>query len=49
MTHKAWSYRLRRMIGYALVSLDARAGDVVEVSRDGGRIEGTLVPLPFRI
>lgn len=49
MTHKAWSYRLGRMIGYALVSVDARAGDVVEVSNDGGRIEGTLVPLPFRI
>lgn len=27
MTHKAWFYRLKQMIGYALVSDDAKAGD----------------------
>ncbi|WP_420334465.1 glycine cleavage T C-terminal barrel domain-containing protein [Roseibium sp.] len=49
MTHKAWSYRLKRMIGYALVSVEVRAGETVEVVRDSGRVEGTLVTLPFRV
>lgn len=47
MTHQAWSYRLNRMIGYALVSVDTSVGDVVQVWRDGRTIEGQLVPLPF--
>ena len=49
MTHKAWSYRLERMIGYALVSVNVQPGDTVEVIKDGGRVEGTLAALPFRI
>ncbi len=49
MTHKAWSYRLKRMIGYALVSVEARAGDAVEVLRDGARLPGQLTELPFKI
>ncbi|MEM9139498.1 MAG: glycine cleavage T C-terminal barrel domain-containing protein [Pseudomonadota bacterium] len=49
MTHKAWSYRLRRMIGYALVSVDAADGDSVHVIRGGERINGHLTGLPFQI
>ena len=47
MTHKAWSYRLKRMIGYALVSVEVQPGEAVEVIKDSGRDQGTLVPLPF--
>ncbi|MEO0960687.1 MAG: glycine cleavage T C-terminal barrel domain-containing protein, partial [Pseudomonadota bacterium] len=49
LTHKAWSYRLERMIGYALVSVAARPGDHVEVLREDGRLAGRLVELPFEI
>ncbi|MEM6488537.1 MAG: glycine cleavage T C-terminal barrel domain-containing protein [Pseudomonadota bacterium] len=48
MSHQAWSYRLQRMIGFALVSVEARPGDTVEVLRHGGRTHGTLVELPFK-
>lgn len=49
MTHKAWSYRLRRMIGYALVSVSAGAGDSIEVVQPQRRRSGQLVNLPFAI
>ncbi|MEM6728555.1 MAG: glycine cleavage T C-terminal barrel domain-containing protein [Pseudomonadota bacterium] len=49
MTHKAWSYRMKRMIGYALVSVDAHAGDAVEVLKDGARIAGRLTTVPFDV
>lgn len=49
MSHKAWSYRLKRMIGYALVSVETAAGERVEVVRDDGRIGGQLVELPFQL
>lgn len=49
MTHKAWSYRLNRMIGFALVSIEAKPGDAVEVRGDGKRIEGRLTELPFMV
>ncbi|MEM8697595.1 MAG: glycine cleavage T C-terminal barrel domain-containing protein [Pseudomonadota bacterium] len=49
MTHKAWSYRLERMIGYAIVSVSIKPGEHVEVLREGRRMEGTLVTLPFEI
>ncbi|MEO0622496.1 MAG: glycine cleavage T C-terminal barrel domain-containing protein [Pseudomonadota bacterium] len=49
MTHKAWSYRLRRMIGYALVSVDVKPGDRVTVMREGGPVPGTLTTLPFAL
>ena len=35
MTNKAWSYRLKHMIGYALVSVTAKSGDRVKVIKDG--------------
>ena len=49
MTHKAWSYRLKRMIGYALVSVEAQPGDAVEVSTDRGSVTGYLAHVPFKI
>lgn len=47
MTHKAWSYRLERMIGYALVSIEAQPGDAVRVMRNGEAIQAELTALPF--
>lgn len=47
MTHQAWSYRLKRMIGYALVSIEMKPGDLVYVHRDSSKIKGELVNLPF--
>ncbi|MEM9441584.1 MAG: glycine cleavage T C-terminal barrel domain-containing protein [Pseudomonadota bacterium] len=47
MTHKAWSYRLQAMIGYALVSIDANPGDAIEVLENGRRVSGSLSELPF--
>ncbi len=47
LTHKAWSYRLKRMIGYALVSADAEVGDVIQVVTGDRRIPGRLAALPF--
>ncbi|MBO9436662.1 glycine cleavage system protein T [Ruegeria sp. R13_0] len=49
MTNKAWSYRLKRMIGYALVSVDAQAGDIVQVRRGKTLIDARLVELPFNV
>lgn len=49
MTHKAWSYRLRRMIGYALVSFEAQPGDAVQVMNDSGPVQGALIEVPFRL
>lgn len=49
MTHKAWSYRLKRMIGYALVSADAQPGDAVQVVKESGPVGGVLAEIPFRI
>ncbi|MEM6904704.1 MAG: glycine cleavage T C-terminal barrel domain-containing protein, partial [Pseudomonadota bacterium] len=49
MTHKAWSYRLGRMIGYALVSADIPPGAEVTVHRGTDRLAGRLVSLPFKL
>ncbi|MEM8871944.1 MAG: glycine cleavage T C-terminal barrel domain-containing protein [Pseudomonadota bacterium] len=49
MTNKAWSYRLKRMIGYALVSVGAPSGDAVQVMEDSGGAPGRPTDLPFRI
>ncbi|MEM9147404.1 MAG: glycine cleavage T C-terminal barrel domain-containing protein [Pseudomonadota bacterium] len=49
MTHKAWSYRLKRMIGYALVSSEAHPGDAVQVLDTDARIEAALTTLPFQM
>jgi aminomethyltransferase len=47
MTNCVWSWRLKRNIGFALVSVTARPGDRVEVIKDGERLTGTLTTLPF--
>ena len=49
MTHKAWSYRIQRMIGYALVSVEAQTGDRVEVMKDAGPVTGQLSAIPFAV
>ncbi|MEL7013145.1 MAG: glycine cleavage T C-terminal barrel domain-containing protein [Pseudomonadota bacterium] len=49
MTHKAWSYRLRKMIGYALVSTEVAAGDDVIVRDGETRVAAQLTDIPFRI
>ena len=48
MTNGTWSYRLERMIGYALVSTSAAPGDAVEVDVGGARYTGRLATLPLR-
>lgn len=47
MTHQAWSYRLDKLIGYALVSVSAAPGDDVQVRRTDGMQPAQLVQLPF--
>jgi len=47
MTQKAWSYRLEKMIGFALVSMKAKAGDDVQVRDKGTLIRARLTSLPF--
>ncbi len=47
MTNIAWSYRLKRNIGFALVSVDAKPGDEVSVMKNGVEIAARLCDLPF--
>jgi glycine cleavage system aminomethyltransferase T len=47
MTNVIWSYRLKQNIGFALVATSARAGDRVEIMKDGKPVAGKLVELPF--
>ncbi|MEM6659606.1 MAG: glycine cleavage T C-terminal barrel domain-containing protein [Pseudomonadota bacterium] len=47
MTHQAWSYRLGRLIGYALVSVDCTPGQSVDVMKDGKPVPAQLVNIPF--
>ncbi|MGB3179105.1 MAG: glycine cleavage T C-terminal barrel domain-containing protein [Albidovulum sp.] len=47
MTNCTWSPRMSANIGYALISVAARPGDVVEVMRNDGPAEAKLVDLPF--
>lgn len=47
MTNCVWSYRLKKNIGFALVSIDCKAGDNVTVSKLGETIAGQLAELPF--
>jgi glycine cleavage system aminomethyltransferase T len=47
MTNCVWSPRLMANIGYALVTVEAKAGDTVEVMRDKGVVYARLVDLPF--
>lgn len=47
LTNCAWSYRLKKNIGFALISRECRAGSSVTVRKDGKPILGTLQELPF--
>lgn len=47
MTNCVWSYRLKRNIGFALVSADCAVHDQVVVHKDGNPVTATLVGLPF--
>ncbi|WP_395004200.1 glycine cleavage T C-terminal barrel domain-containing protein [Cypionkella sp.] len=47
MTNCVWSPRIHANIGYALVSVDAKVGQTVEVMRDKGPVSAKLVELPF--
>lgn len=47
LTNCTWSYRLKKNIGFALVSVECRPGEPVEVLIDGQWIRGTLTELPF--
>jgi aminomethyltransferase len=47
LTNCAWSYRLRRNIGFALISADCAPGMRVTVRKDGMPVSGTLQELPF--
>ncbi len=47
LTNCVWSYRLKRNIGFALLATRAKAGDTVQVHKDGSLIPGTLQELPF--
>lgn len=47
MTNIAWSYRLKKNIGFALVSVDAKPGDEVVVMKNGADVAAELCELPF--
>lgn len=47
MTNIAWSHRLKKNIGFALVSVDAQPGDKVTVMKNGVEIAAKLCNLPF--
>lgn len=47
MTNNTWSRRLKRNIGFALVSREVNVGDRVEIVKNGKTFEGQLCELPF--
>lgn len=47
MTNCVWSPRMRANIGYALISVSQRAGDMVQIARKDGLVPAKLVELPF--
>jgi glycine cleavage system aminomethyltransferase T len=47
MTNCVWSPRMKANIGYALISVDAKIGTSVEISRPDGVGVAQLVELPF--
>jgi glycine cleavage system aminomethyltransferase T len=47
MTNCVWSWRLKRNIGFALVSTATSPGEEVEVIKDGIALKGRLQTLPF--
>jgi len=47
MTNCIWSPRLKQNVGYALISVEALAGQEVQVKRSGGMVDAELCELPF--
>ena len=47
LTNCVWSYRLKKNIGFALISSKCRPGEAVEVIKEGRTLTGALTPLPF--
>ena len=47
LTNSAWSFRLKKNIGFALISSKCQVGDRVEIVRKDGTISGILTDLPF--
>ncbi len=47
MTNGTWSPRLKRNIGFALISRDISIGDPVKVVQGEGLVAGEMVDLPF--
>ncbi len=47
LTNCVWSYRLKKNIGFALISSSCKPGDAVEVIKEGRTLTGALTPLPF--
>ena len=47
LTNDAWSWRMGRTIGFALVARDCEPGMAVEVVHEGRAVPGTLRELPF--
>ncbi len=47
LTNCVWSYRLKKNIGFALISTHCVAGSRVDVVKEGQRLTGTLQELPF--
>ncbi|MEP6885525.1 MAG: glycine cleavage T C-terminal barrel domain-containing protein [Gammaproteobacteria bacterium] len=47
LTNCAWSYRLKKNIGFVLISMECRSGSRVTVRKDGKTLTGTLQELPF--
>lgn len=49
LTHRAWSYRLQRMIGYGLVTKQVDVGDKVDINYRNEPVSATLSSIPFAI
>ena len=47
MTNCVWSPRMKANIGYALIAIEHRVGDMVEIARPAGPTAAKLVDLPF--
>ena len=47
LTNCVWSYRLKRNIGFALIETACRAGDSVDLRKEGRVVAGVLTALSF--
>ena len=47
LTNRVWSYRLKRNIGFGLVTVDCVLDDRIELHRQGQAIGGWLTSVPF--